>query len=383
MKYLMLILKNLLRSKRRTFLTVFSIAVSLFIFSALVSLPTVASQILSDSASSVRISCHNKAGLTYFMPISYKQRIAATPHVVAVVPESWFGGVLHDVNDQFPNLAVDPEQVGEMWGDWGLSKETSEAFQKSRTACIVGIGTMKRFNLHVGQQIQLKGTVYPFNVVLTIVGTMGGKAPPNFLFFRRDYLEEATKAVGMTPVVSNFWVRVDKSENVPTVMAALDEQFANSSAETRSESEAAFIGNFLQSSRTIFQLAEVLGVIVVLTIGLVAANTAAMSIRERRSEIAVMRSIGFRSGTILGLLLGESLMIGLLGGILGCGAAFLILKAFSVGTPALGPLSAIRMPPVVLVATLVVAALIGLLSAWFPARSAARQNIVDALRLVA
>ncbi len=379
MKYAMLVLKNLLRSKRRTFLTVFSIAVSLFIFSALVSMPTVASQVLADSASSVRISTHNKAGLTYSMPEAYKQRIASTPHVVAVVPESWFGGIYHDVNDQFPNLAIDPDQVDVMWDDWGISKHAFDEFKRLRTACLVGEGTMKRFNLHVGQQIQLRGTVYPFNVTLNIVGTMNGKAPPNFLLFRRDYLEEAAGRPGF---VSNFWVRADKSENVPQVIAAIDAQFRNSSAETRSESEAVFIGNFLQSFRTFFRLAEILGVIVVITIGLVAANTAAMSIRERRGEIAVMRSIGFRSGTILALLLSESLLIGLAGGLLGCGAAYVVLKAFAVGSPAVG-LTNLRMPPIVLIETLLAAGLIGLLSAWFPARSAARRNIVDALRMVA
>ncbi len=109
MKYAMLVLKNLTRSKRRTILTIISIAVSLFIFSALVSLPTVANELLADSASSVRIAVHNKAGLTYALPESYKTRIAATPHVVAVVAESWFGGIYHEVSDAFPNLAVDPE----------------------------------------------------------------------------------------------------------------------------------------------------------------------------------------------------------------------------------------------------------------------------------
>jgi putative ABC transport system permease protein len=381
MKYVALVLKNLLRSKRRTILTIFSIAVSLFIFSALVSLPTVADQILSDTASSVRIACHNKAGLTYSMPEAYKQRIVATAHVETVTPESWFGGVYHEVSDQFPNLAVDPETAEAMWPDWGVSKESWKKFETLRTACLVGSGTMKRFKLHVGQQIILRGTVYPFNVTLNIVGVMrGGTAPANFLIFRRDYLEEAAGRPGF---VDNYWVRVDKSENVPQVIAALDEGFANSSAQTRSESEAAFIGSFMDNFRTFFRLAEILGFIVVLTIGLVAANTAAMSIRERRSEIAVMRSIGFPSGTILGLLLSESLIIGLLGGILGCGAAFIVLRIFAVGSPALGPLSDIRMPPAILAETLVVAALIGLLSAWVPARAAARQNIVDALRMVA
>ncbi|MGC1676068.1 MAG: ABC transporter permease, partial [Candidatus Binataceae bacterium] len=189
MKYVALVLKNLLRSKRRTILTIFSIAVSLFIFSALVSLPSVANQILSDSASSTRISCHNKAGLTYSMPEAYKQRIAATPHVEAVTPESWFGGIYHEVSDQFPNLAVDPDTAEAMWPDWGVSKESWKKFESLRTACLVGSGTMKRFKLHEGQQIILRGTVYPFNVTLDIVGVMhGGNAPANFLIFRRDYL---------------------------------------------------------------------------------------------------------------------------------------------------------------------------------------------------
>lgn len=381
MKYAALVFKNLLRSKRRTLLTVLSIAVSLFIFSALVSMPTVANQLLADSASSVRIACHNKAGLAYAMPERYKLKIAATPHVVAVVPESWFGGLYHEVTDQFPNLAVDPDSVQVMWPDWGIPDEGFAQFKKIRTAALVAPGTMKRFHLHVGQQIMLRGTYYPFNVTLTIVGVMeGSKAPPNFLIFRRDYLEEAAGRPGF---VDNFWVRVDSSQAVPQVMAALDEQFANSSAETQSEPEAAFIGSFLDNYRNFFRVAELLGFIVVITIGLVAANTAAMSIRERRAEIAVMRSIGFGSRIILNLLLAESLIIGLAGGILGCGTAYVVLKVFSVGSPAIGPLGLIRMPPAVLAETMIISVLIGLLSAYIPAHAAARRNIADALRMVA
>ena len=111
MKFITLILKNLMRSKRRTILAVLSIAVSLFIFSALISLPTAANQVLSDTASSVRIATHSKAGVTCGMPQAYKQRIATTAHVVAVVPQSYFGVIYHEVNDQFPNIAVDSEQV--------------------------------------------------------------------------------------------------------------------------------------------------------------------------------------------------------------------------------------------------------------------------------
>ena len=379
MKYASLVFKNLLRSKRRTFLTVLSIAVSLFIFSALVSVPTVANQILGDTASSTRVATHNKAGLAYSIPIAYRQRISVVPHVEAVMAQSWFGGVLHDVKDQFPNFAVDHEVVEKVYSDWSLTPEQVAEFKKIRTACLVGADTMKRFNLHVGQQIILKGGIYPFNVTLNIVGTLQGKAPPNFLIFRRDYLEEAAGRPGF---VDLMWVKVDKPQNVAQVIAAIDEGFANSSAETLSESESSFIGGFLQMYRTFFRMAELLGFIVVLTIGLVAANTAAMSIRERRGEIAVMRSIGFRSRTILSLLLAESLLIGIIGGVLGCGTAFILFKVFSFGS-GMGPLSAIYMPPAVLVEALLAAALIGVFSALVPARSAARRSIVDALRTVA
>ncbi len=374
MKYLALILKNLFRNKRRTALTVFSIAVSLFIFSALVSLPTVANQILADTASSTRVITHNKSGLTYEIPVAYRQKIALVPHVQAVAAQAWFGGMLHDVTDQFPNMAVDHEQAEQMWLDWGVTPAQWEQFRKIRTVCLVGAETMKRFHLHLGQQIILKGTLYPFNVTLHIVGVFNSKGT-NLLFFRRDYLEEANHGHAY---VDEIWSRVDNSANVPQVIAAIDEQFANSSAETQSESEAAFIGGFIKGYRMIFNFAEFLGVIVVITIGLVAANTAAMSIRERRGEIAVMRSIGFTSSTILSILLSESFVIGLLGGLVGCGGAFVVLHFFSRA----GEMT-IHMPPIILGETLIAAAFIGLLSAWLPARAASRMNITEALRMVA
>jgi putative ABC transport system permease protein len=376
MKYAMLVLKNLTRSKRRTILTVLSIAVSLFIFSALISMPAVINQFLADSASSTRVACHNKAGVTYGIPEAYKQRVVATPHVVAATAQSWFGGIYHQVSDQFPNMAVDPEMAGEMWPDWDISPQALRDFQRVRTGALVGKETMKRFGFHVGQRIMLRGTIYPFNVTLDIVGTLGGKAPPSFVIFRRDYLEEVRGRPGLVDVI---WIKVDNSANIPQVTSSLDEGFANSSSETLTEPEAAFYGAFIAGYRVFFQLAELMGIVVVFTIGLVAANTAAMSIRERRTEIAVLRSIGFPAHTILSMLLAESLIIALAGGLLGCGAAYLLLKLITVQ----GVVGAIQMPAPVLFAALGAAALIGLLSALVPAAAAARRNIVDTIRAVA
>lgn len=377
MKFIQLVLKNLLRNRRRTILTVLSIGVSLFIFSGLISLPAVANRILADSASSLRIATHNRAGLAYELPAAYQQRIAAIPHVVAVSPESWFGGIYHEVYDQFGNEAVDPDRAEEVWPDWGVTHEQWQQFRKLRTACLVGASTMKLFDLHVGQQIMLRGTYYRFPVTLTIVGELTGKAPRDFLIFRRDYLQEAAHR---SPFIDIFWLRVDKTENVGAVIAAIDREFANSSAETQSESEASFVAGFIGGFRIFIKMAEILGVVVVITIAFVCANTAAMTMRERRSEIAIMRALGFRSGTVLWLLLGESLAIGLMGGILGCSVGYLALRAFASAFPSLGGLP--QMPPEVVAETLVAAALIGILSALIPARAAARQSIVGTLRAV-
>src|SRR5258708_5086552 len=166
-KYLTLIFKNLLRSKRRTILTILSIAVSLFIFPVLVSLPTFANQMLADTVSSVRILCRTKMGLGYPLPEAYKLKIATIPHVVAVAPLVIYGGIYHEASDQFPSVATEAEEI-DMWSDWGFTGV--DEFKKIKTACLVAEGTMRRFNLHVGQQIQIPGHLYPFNGTFTIFG---------------------------------------------------------------------------------------------------------------------------------------------------------------------------------------------------------------------
>jgi putative ABC transport system permease protein len=198
--------------------------------------------------------------------------------------------------------------------------------------------------------------------------------------FRRDYFEEIQGRPGR---VDNFWVRADSSAAVPQIIEAVNSQFVNSSAETQCDSEAVFLGSVIGRFRLFVTLARVLGLVVVLTIGLVAANAAAMSIRERRNEIAVMRSIGFRSPLILRLLMAESVATALLGCFLGCGAAFGLLKIFTANADVLGPfVGAVQIPPTVVLQTIFAAVLIGFLSSYVPARAATRRKIVDALRVV-
>src|SRR5260370_36554689 len=149
-KYLPLIFKTLLRSKRRNILTILSIAVSLFIFAVLVSLPTFANQMLADTTSSTRIICRTKMGLGYPLPVAYKSKIASIPHVVAVAPLVIYGGIYHEPSDQFPSVATEAQEI-DMWADWGLTGV--EEVKKLKAPWLVAEGTMRPFNLHVGQQI--------------------------------------------------------------------------------------------------------------------------------------------------------------------------------------------------------------------------------------
>jgi putative ABC transport system permease protein len=375
-----LVLVNLLRNPRRAILTTLAIAVSIFVLSVLLSLPAIADRILGDRVSSLRLICHSRAGMLYSLPEAYRRKIEGRPGVQAVAAFTFFLGIYHEPTDQFPNAAVDHEQIDVIWPDWGITPAAVADFKRLRTACLVGPALMGRFHWHVGQQITLRGTVYPVNLTFQIVGVLGDKAPPPILLFRRDYLDEATNHQAR---VNMYWVKVDAPEAISAVAGDIDQMFANSSAETRTETEFAFFSNVLSNYRVIFAMARAFGLIVAITIGLVAANTAAMSIRERQTEIAIMRALGFQASTIISALVGEGSIMGFVGGVLGCAAAYAALRGLSVSSAALGPLGlALRVPGPVVAEAMMVAMLIGGGSGLVPAVIAARRNIVDAIRHV-
>jgi putative ABC transport system permease protein len=377
LKFLPLIVRNIARNRRRNLLTALSIAVSLFIFSALISLPRVAEQ-FTLSASASRIVAVNKTGIFFLLPEAYKRRIRAMPHVRGVIAETYYGGIYRDPHDQFPNTSLDPDEIGIVYPDLEIPRETVARFQRIRTAALVGLGTMQKYHWHVGQQIMLKGTIYPVDVTLQIVGTLRHKFT-TAVIFRRDYLEDMLPDKGWA---NDFIIKLDRPGSAPAVIGNIDETFANSSFPTRTASEASFMQDFIAMLKPIFQLAAVLSVIVLLAIGLVAANTAAMSVRERHGEFAVMRALGFRPALIAAMTLAESAALGLLGGLAGCAAAYAILTSSAVGEAALGGMGVIRMPVWLIAEGAAIGALVGIAGATIPALRAARRNIVDALRAV-
>jgi putative ABC transport system permease protein len=380
MNYLSLVLRNLSRNKRRTILTMLSITVSIFIFASLISLPELINQVLRDRANSLRLITHSKASLFYMLPESYRRRIEALPHVEAVAAYSVFMATYRDPSEQLGVLAVDDDHIHEIFPDWDISAETEHEFESMRTAALVATNLMKLYGWKVGQTIMLRGTMYPVDVQLTIVGALNEEAAGPRIIFRRDYMEEL---LGRPGTANLFWVKVDSSKSSPEVIAAIDEMFANSPNETATETEIALIKNQIGNVGVMINGAKFLAAIVIFTIALVAANTAAMGVRERRHEMAVMRAIGFTRNSIVGRILIEGLIVGVTGGVLGCILAYLGFELLPHVSGALGPLAlAMTLSPRIVTYSFLIAALIGAASGFIPATVATRGDISTELRAV-
>jgi putative ABC transport system permease protein len=379
MRFLHLVWRNLLRHKARNLLTLISIATSLFLFSALASVADIPNLILRGNAKSLRLVCHNRAGLAFPLPEAYARKISALPNVRAVQAWDWFGGIYRDVHDQFPNYAVDTAPIAQVFPEWGVSPQDLADFQRVRNGALVGPDLVRRYHWSIGQEITLHRLTPPLDATLRIVGVLHGSntstGPLNMVVFNRDYLESMQ---GRTGMVAILWVQADSIKSIPQVIQQVDEIFANSDYRTETEAEGVFTSNLLASLGVFFTIAKVLALLIAIAIVLVAANTAAMSIRERTVEVSVMRAIGFTPRVIVVSLVAENLVIAVAGGIVGCLMTFAALGGLAPPLPGLN--TKLPMSPRAIVVTLVLSAVIGTLSAIVPASAAARRRIVEGLR---
>ncbi len=377
-KFATLVWRNLRRSPRRTILTMLAIALAAFTYSSLSSLPNVARRILNTPDSARRIVVMSDSGFFNRLPDSYKPKILAAPHVVAASGLVYFGGVYHSPSDQL-GIAVDADQAELMWPDWGVTPERAGEFRASATACLVPPAMMRKYGWHVGEQIILRGTIVPVDVTLRIADTLGASAPPDSLLFRRDYLE---RSLGGSPTVNAYHVMLDRAGSVPSAIAAIDEIFSNSAAETRSESEAAWFSNFINLD-TLFAMLRAMAILVVASVALVALNSVVIAVRERRTEIAVMRAIGFSPALILYLTVAESALLGVVGGALGCAATLLIAKVLPFGFLPLGPIDLLAIvSPGVIEQAFLLSIAIGAAAGLIPALGSVRRSVVESIRAI-
>jgi putative ABC transport system permease protein len=380
-KYVPFTFRSSLRNKRRTFLTVASIGISLFLLGMLIAIYHAFYYRTGPPEEALRLVTRNRVSLTFALPEYYGERIKQIAGVREVVPTSWFGGIYIDNRPEhfFPRFATDPEKIFTVYPEFKISPEELKAFQADRTAAAIGRYLAKKMNLSMGQKITIKGDIYPVDIELTIKAIFDGPKDADFvLYFHRKYLEEGLNQV-QKGMVGTFAMIAESAEAVPRVAREVDEMFRNSDRQTKTESERAFALSFVSMLGNVkLFLLSICGA-VVFTILLVSANTMAMSVRERVKEIGVLKTLGFTRSKVLAMIVAESVIIALLGGLLGCALAYGVCLGLSGVQIMFGGFT---MPPVVLAISLLVAFTIGLVSSAIPAWNASRVPITEALRHV-
>lgn len=379
MKYFRLIWSNLLRKKVRTTLTVGSFAVALFLFGLLAAIQTAFNQGI-EVAGVDRLVVRNKVTLIMPLPYSYRDRMLQLPGVKAVSFSSWFGGYYQDERNFFPQFAIDKESWRTIYPEFKIPDDQWAAFLADKEGCIIGRQTATKYGFKVGDRVPIVasifGGVWEFNVCGIYDGTRTEDDITQF-WFRSDYLEERRNwGKGM---VGWYVVKVDDPDHAVTVAKEIDDRFANSSWETKADTERAFAAGFVKQMGNIQLLIMVIGSVVFFTLLLVTGNTMAMSVRERTGELAVLKTIGFTDAAVLWLVLGESVLYAIQGGILG----LLAVKLFTLrGDPTGGFLPLFYLSPAKMLLGLFFAIAIGAASGFIPALLAMRLRIVDALRRV-
>lgn len=379
MKYFRLVWSNLLRRKVRTTLTIGSFAVALFLFGLLATIQTAFNQGV-EVAGVDRLVTRNKISLIMPLPYAYEERMLQLQGVKAVTYASWFGGYYQDPKNFFPQFAVQKETWRTIYPEYKVAPDQWATFLADKEGCIVGRQTAAKFGFKVGDRVPIVasifGGVWEFNVCGIYDGTRTEDDTTQF-WFRADYLEERrTWGKGL---VGWYVVRVDDPDHAVTVAEAIDDRFANSSWETKTETERAFAAGFVKQVGNIQLLILVIGGVVFFTLLLVTGNTLAMSVRERTGELAVLKTIGFTDASVLWLVLAEALAYSLQGGLLGLAA----VKLFTLrGDPTGGMLPFFYLSPGRMALGLFLAVAVGVAAGIIPAMLAMRLKIVDALRRV-
>jgi putative ABC transport system permease protein len=381
MKFLRLIIKNVGRNKRRTVLTILSVSVSVFLLATMQAVMVAFGGISGLTGGEYRVVVRRNTSIADWMPEAYRQKIEQVSGVAATTPSNWFGGIYKEDKPQytFAQFFVDPKTLFDVQSELQISPEEKAAFQRERTAAIVGKKLADKYGWKLGDTIELKRAIYPLDARLTLRGIYTGPQETT-LYFHRDFVEEAFGRPGR---VGQFRVKLDSPGSAARVMEEIDAMFKNSAAPTKTETEAAFAASFISMLGNVKGLITGIGLIVVFTITLIGGNTMAMSARERYTEVAVMKALGFRPGMILSLLLSEAVLISLLGGVLAVILAKVIYQFVGLGDVLSLFLQNFKIGISTIVIALIASALIGLISGGIPAWNAARIRIVDGLRRVA
>lgn len=380
MKYFALIKANLLRKKLRTTLTIGSFVVALFLFGFLAIVHGAFNQGV-DVAGVDRLMVINKVSIIQPLPISYRDQILRIPGVKRVTFDVWFGGIYQEPKNFFPSFAIDTENQREVYPELEVPDDQWKAFLDDREGAIVGPNTAKRFGWKIGDRVPLQAPIYggtfEFNIRGIYKGAREGDDLTQF-WLQYKYLDEHRPA-GLKGQIGWYTVKLNSADDAPRVVKAIDDTFANSNFETKSETLQAMAASWVKQAGNIEFLILAIGGVVFFTLLLVTGNTMALAVRERIGELAVLKAVGFSDRFVLFLVLAESMLIALVGGALGLALAKLWTL---LGDPTGGMLQSFTLPNLLLLFGIICAFVVGILAGILPATSAMRLRVVDALRRV-
>jgi len=383
MKFRKLIFANLFRKKLRLVLTVVSFAVALFLFTFLAVVRGAFSR-GTELAGADRLVVINRVGLINTMPLAYGDKIRQIRGVKFATHNNWFGGVYQDEKNFFPQFVIDPDNQRHVMTEMRVPDDQWKTFVGDRQGAIAGRNLAKRFGWKVGDRIPLQNALYgptktwAFNLDGIYINDKEGGDESQFWLQWNYFYENIPDAIKGQ---AGWWVlKLDSPDDAVRVAKAIDDGFANSSYETKTETESAFQANFAKQLGNIQLLIVTIGSVVFFTLLLVTGNTMAISIRERTSELAVLKAIGFSDRFVLFFVLAESLVIALIGGLLGLGLAMLAIPL--VGARLNGMLPPLLLSTTLLGLGLLFAVFVGVASGLLPGIGAMRLRVVDALRRV-
>jgi putative ABC transport system permease protein len=381
----LLVLRNAFRHKLRTTLTIVGIVVAIVAFGMLRTIID-AWYAGANASSSARLVTRSSVSLVFPLPLNYAQKIRQVDGVANVAWANWFGGIYVNERNFFAQFAIRAPEYLEMYPEFVLSDDERHAFLMDRTGAIAGRKLAQKYGWKVGDQIPLRGTIYPGTWTFNLRGIYDGAeegTDTSTFFFHFDFLNESIKKHlgGRGDQAGLFIEQLRRPEDAAAVSQAIDTMFHNSLAETLTETEKAFQLGFVAMSEAILLAIQAVSFVVIVIIMAVMANTMAMTARERYAEYATMKALGFSNGFVALLIFAESLGIALFGGLLGVALTFPAAEAFAKTVGSILP--AFKVSPQTMAMQMGAALVIGVVAAAIPAWRASRVRIVEGLRAIA
>jgi putative ABC transport system permease protein len=376
MKFSKLILKNILRNKRRSLLTISSLIVSLFLIITLATILTEFSR-GTEETNPMRLVTRHSVSLAFPLPAAYQQRIQQIPGVKDVMRFSWFGGIYKDEKNFFANFACDAEKLHGIITELKMSDAEWQSFVGDRQGAVVGKKLSQLYGFTPGQRVTLKSPIYNASIELIIRGVCTG-GDEKTLYFHSDYLNELLPAWAKDKV-GTFSIIANSAADVPRIAQAADSMFVNTDAPTKTESEREFALSFQTMMGSVKQFMYGIMGAITFSLLLVMANTMAMSVRERTREVGTLKALGFQRGTIAWLFVGESLLIAVFGAALGIGLAAVVFRSVDMSLY-IPNFQSFTPTPETLATAFALAIFIGVSSVLISAYRVSGLTIADALR---